>query len=121
MSSHSFKAVATLFSSPIRFEIFTSKVSDVSLANLSCSEAMFRARASNAGEKEPWLAALTLVIASRGRELNKQVLEKRNSRRLPGFRYVFIHRRQIQGAANILDHCFYKSLLNLPSRRILEF
>jgi hypothetical protein len=38
---------------------------------------------------------------------DKLVLENRNSRRLPGFRYVFIHRRQIQGAANILDHCFF--------------
>ena len=29
--------------------------------------------------------------------------ENRNRRRLPGFRVVFIHRRQIQGAPNIVD------------------
>ena len=55
--SHSFNAVETLFNSPIRFEIFASKVSEVSWLSLSCSEAILRARASSAGEKEAWLAA----------------------------------------------------------------
>ena len=67
-----------------------------------------RSREEGWGYGDMACCAVLAIRRVKGR-WDKLVDENRNSRRLPGLRVVFIHRRQIQGAPNIVGRYFGSS------------